>query len=165
MFCFTLYFQKDITEYIAVTYCIIISFWILKSHSFTFIRFHLLCHSFSFVVSLVDIRCHSMLLVVVYCQSCHSLSPVFTRCHSFYQSLSFVVTRCTTRLSFCARSKLPVLFQGKRHWRAVVHRCSRSRSELFFIIEVLKIFAIFTKKHLCWRLFLIKLNREDLQLH
>ena len=33
-----------------------------------------------------------------------------------------------------------------------------SRSQMFFKIAVLKIFAIFTGKHLCWSLFLIKLQ-------
>ena len=36
---------------------------------------------------------------------CHSLYRSFTiRCHSLYYSLSLVVTRCTTRLSFYKRS-------------------------------------------------------------
>ena len=33
-----------------------------------------------------------------------------------------------------------------------------SRSHMFFKIGVLKNIAIFTRKHLCWRLFLIKLH-------
>ena len=33
-----------------------------------------------------------------------------------------------------------------------------SRSQMFFTIGVLKNFAIFTEKHLCWSLFLIKLQ-------
>ena len=49
-----------------------------------------------------------------------------------------------------------VLFQRKRHSSAVVHSCSSSRSQMFFKIGVLKIFAIFTGKHLRYSLFLIK---------
>ena len=71
------------------------------------------CHS----LSLIAIRCHSLMsLVVTLCHSLyhalsfvdtryttryHSLSFVATRCHS----LSLVVTRCTTCLSFYKRSK------------------------------------------------------------
>ena len=35
-----------------------------------------------------------------------------------------------------------------------------SRSQMFFIIGVIKNFAIFIGKHLCWNLFLIKLLAE-----
>ena len=37
-------------------------------------------------------------------------------------------------------------------------KCWSSRSELIFKIAVLKKFAIFTGKHLCWNFFLIKLQ-------
>ena len=80
MFCFRLYFQKDVAEYIVGIHCIIVSFWNLKSISFTFIHFHLLYH----LLSLVVIHCHSLSLVV---------PLVVTRCYSF----SFVVIRCTSR--------------------------------------------------------------------
>ena len=44
------------------------------------------------------------------------------------------------------------------------YRCYRSsRSQMFFEIGVLKFFAIFTGKHLCWSLTLIKL--QALQLY
>ena len=36
--------------------------------------------------------------------------------------------------------------------------CRSSRSQMFFKIGALKNFAIFTGKHLCWSLFLIKLQ-------
>ena len=104
MFYFTLYLQKDVAKYIVAIHCIIVSFWNLNSISFAFIRYatrcHSLCHSLSFVVSLVVMRCHSFY---------HSLSFIVTRCHSLYHSLSFVVTRCTTRLSFYKRSIWSVL--------------------------------------------------------
>ena len=98
MFCFTLYFQKDVAEYIVVLHCIVVSFWNLKSLLFAFICCITRCYSLPFVV----IRCHLLLLVVplvvTRCTTrCHSLSfvvpLVVTRCHSF----SFTVTRCTTR--------------------------------------------------------------------
>ena len=65
--------------------------------SFVFIRFITRCHSLSFFVT----RCHSLSLVVT---CCHSLSLV-----SLHQSLSLVVTRCTTGLSFYKSS----LFKNK----------------------------------------------------
>ena len=75
-----------------------VSFWNLKSLYF------ICSHSFSFIVPLPVIRCHSFSLVSTRCHllllfvtRCHSLSLylslVTVRCHS----LSFVVTRCTTR--------------------------------------------------------------------
>ena len=39
---------------------------------------------------------------------------------------------------------------------AAIRRCSSK--QMFFKIYVFKIFAIFTGKHLCWSLFLIKLQ-------
>ena len=53
-------------------------------HLFSFIHFHSLYHSFSFVV----IRCHLLSFAVTLC---HSLSPVATRCTSYFHSLSFVI--------------------------------------------------------------------------
>ena len=109
MFCLTLYFQKDVAEYIVVLHCIIVSFWNLKSLSFAFIRCTLdvircttRCHSLYHLLSLV------VLLVVTFCHSLyHSLSFVVTRCHSLslvVSLVSLVVTWCTTRLSFYKRS-------------------------------------------------------------
>ena len=54
-----------------------------------------------------------------------------------------------------------VLFKRERHSRAVVHSCSSRCSQMFFKIGALKIFAIFTGKHLWQSLFLIKF--KDLQ--
>ena len=67
------------------------------------IRYHSLSHSLSLVVLLLVIRCHSLShsLSLVY----HSLSFVVTCCHSLSPVIPFVVTRCTTRLSFYKRSK------------------------------------------------------------
>ena len=95
MFCLTLYFQKDVAEYIVVLHCIIVSFWNLKSLSFAFIRCTTRCHSWYYPLSLVVICCTTR---------CHLLSLVVILCHSLYHSLSLVVTWCTTRLSFYKRS-------------------------------------------------------------
>ena len=86
MFCFTLYFQKEVAEYIVV-YC-----FILKP-KITLIRFN----SLLFVVPLFGVICRST--------RCHSLSIVITRCTTrcdlLYYSLSLVVplnvNRCATR--------------------------------------------------------------------
>ena len=75
MFCLTLYFQKDVAEYIVVLHCIIVSFWNLKPLSLAFIRCTTCCHSLYHSLSLV------LLLIV-------------TRCHWSYHSLSFFVTPC-----------------------------------------------------------------------
>ena len=40
----------------------------------------------------------------------------------------------------------------------IKNRCRSSRSQMFFKIGVLKKFAMFTGKHLCWSLFLRKLQ-------
>ena len=40
-----------------------------------------------------------------------------------------------------------------------------SRLQMFFKIGILKSFANFTGRHLCWRLFLKNLQTEGLQLH
>ena len=53
------------------------------------------CHSLSLFV----IRCHSLSFVVTCCTTC---------CHSWYHSLSFVVTRWITRLSFFKQSSFPL---------------------------------------------------------
>ena len=75
-----------------LAFCLI---WNIKSLYFTY------SHSYSFVLWLAVIRCHSLSFFLT---RCHSLSLVVTcyttRCHSLYHSLSFVVpldiTRCTT---------------------------------------------------------------------
>ena len=101
-------------------------FWNIKSLYFTY------SHSYSFALSLAVIRCHSLSFFVIVVIRCHSLSlavpPVViveslivircaTQCHSCHSlpcvvplvvirchSLSFDVTRFTTRLSFYKRS-------------------------------------------------------------
>ena len=64
MMCFTLYFQKDVAEYIVAIHYIVVSFWNLKSISFAFVCFHSLCYSLSFVIPLVAIRYHLLSLGV-----------------------------------------------------------------------------------------------------
>ena len=59
-------------------------------------RFHLLYHC-SHLLSLIDIRCHSLSLMFTLCHSLHHfLSLVVIRCHSLYQSLSLVIIRCNS---------------------------------------------------------------------
>ena len=139
------------------------------------------CHSLSLVALLVVTRCHSLSLVVILCHSLyHSLSLVVplvvtrcttlshslsldvplvdTRCHS----LSLVITRCTTRLSFYKRSNLNLEAEGKltqavsnflKHYyfRSIHLRC-------FVKKGVLRNFTIFTGKHLCHRFFFNKVH-------
>ena len=44
-----------------------------------------------------------------------------------------------------------------------VMSCRRYRSQMFLKIDVLRNFASFTRKHLCWSLFLIKLQAKLLK--
>ena len=45
----------------------------------------------------------------------------------------------------------------KKLWRCVFHQCVQKQTpEVFYKKAVLKNFVIFTEKHLCWTLFLIK---------
>ena len=86
MFCFILYiFKKTLLNSYTLHNC-----FILKP-KITLTRFHFKCHTLSFVLPHVVTRCHSFY---------HSMSFVVTRCNS----LSLVVTRCTTCLSFYKRS-------------------------------------------------------------
>ena len=78
-----------------LAFCLI---WNIKSLYFTY------SHSYSFVLSLAVIRCHSLSFLLLVVIRCHSLSlavPLvvtrwITRCHSLYHSMPFVVIRCTT---------------------------------------------------------------------
>ena len=88
-----------------------ITLYFTYSHSFSFVLslFVIRCHSLSFCcysLSFVATRCYSLSLVFICCHLLyHSLSFVLplvvirftTRCHSLYHSLSFVVTHSTTR--------------------------------------------------------------------
>ena len=69
------------------------------------------CHSLYyllplFVVTCCTTRCHSLSLVVPLVVTCHSLSLVVPLLVTCCHSLSLVVTRCATRLSFNKRSIL-----------------------------------------------------------
>ena len=72
-----------------------VSFETIKSLYFTY------SHSYSFVLSLTVIGCHSLSFFVTRCHSLSMLSFVVTYCttryHSLYHSLPRVVIKCTTR--------------------------------------------------------------------
>ena len=64
-------------------------FWNIKSVYFTY------SHSYSFVLSLTLIRCHSLSFFITRCHSLSLVLPlIVTLYYSLYHSLSFVVTRC-----------------------------------------------------------------------
>ena len=70
-------------------------FWNIKSLYFTY------SHSYSFVLWLAVIRCHSLSFFLIRCYSLSFVVTCYTtRCDPLYHSLSFVVpldtTRCTT---------------------------------------------------------------------
>ena len=109
-----------------------VSFWNLK------LLYFIWSHSFSFVVPLPVIRCHSLSIAITRCHSlpfvvtrfitcCHSLSLVVIRSHLLYHSLSLNVTRCATRrhsLSLVVTQCTIRLFCYKRslgiaHWPAI----------------------------------------------
>ena len=98
---------------------------------FAFIRFHLLYHSLSFIITRFITRCQSLYhslplavtLVVTPCHSLyHSLSVVVIRCYSLYHLLSLVVTQCTTCLSFYKRSLRYVYVIFLRNFVLTVHK-------------------------------------------
>ena len=57
---------------------------------------------------------------------------------------------------------LPMLFVPSRKLSRETLRSSRS--QMFFKIDVLKNFSIFARKHLCWSLFLTKLQTWDMYI-
>ena len=65
------------------------------------------------------------------------------------------ISKCNFLSIFCERLLFWINL-GK--WEKVESIIRNSLSQMFFKICVLKIFPIFTGKHLCWRLFLIKLQ-------
>ena len=86
-------------------------------------------------LSLVNIRCHSLSLVVLchFVIRCHSLSLVVplvvTRCITHCHSLSLVVTRCTTH---CHSLVLVVT-------RCIIHLSFYKQSSIFHDLRTLKI--------------------------
>ena len=158
MFCLTLYFQKDVTEYTVLLHCIIVSLWNLKSLSFAFIRCTTCCHS------LYHSLYYSLSLVAIRCTTCfHSLSIVFIRCHSLYHLLSLVVPLVVTRCHLMYH--LPVFLETiltnmcsdllinkmMCSWRGLDDTCSEN-------------FVIFTEKYPWWSLMLMKLQYVESQL-
>ena len=122
--------MSSISQFIKDLYCWIYSSYILPKKSSKILQepdwpfvslwnLKILCficsHSFSFVVPLPAISCHSSSLDITCCHSmllfatpCHSFVTRFiTLCHSF----SFVVTHCTTLCdSFSLNVPLVCLF-------------------------------------------------------
>ena len=72
---------KKLNKIVQEPDCLSVSFWNIKLLYFTY------SHSYSIVLSLFVIHCHSVSFFV-------------TRCHSLSVVVPLVATRCTTRLSF-----------------------------------------------------------------
>ena len=114
--------------------------------SFAFIQFITRCHSLSFIVifcyslPFTVTRCHSLSFVLTCCTTrCHSLSLVVIRCAARCYSLSFVVIRC----------------HSMYHSSVFLWTIDTERA---LLKKDVKNFANITGKHLCWSLFLIKLQ-------
>ena len=74
-------------------------FWNIKSLYFTY------SHSYSFVLSLAVIRCHSLSFFVIRCYSLSLAVPlVVIYCYSLYHSFSFVVLLAVVRCTTCCHS-------------------------------------------------------------
>ena len=82
---------------LSVTHCHLLALVVPLVVTLCTTRCHSLYHSLSFVVTRCTTRCYSLSLAVPLVVTCCT-----TRCHS----LSFVFTRCTTRLSFYEFAKL-----------------------------------------------------------
>ena len=65
------------------------------------------------------------------------------------------ISKCNFLSIICERL---IFWINLGKWEKVESIIRNSLSQMFFKICVLKIFPIFTGKHLCWRLFLIKLQ-------
>ena len=63
-----------------------------------------------------------------------------------------------TCTSICKAYFMKIFADAKASLVFINSKCRSSRSQMFFKIGVLKNFIIFTGKHLCWSLFLIKLQ-------
>ena len=63
-----------------------------------------------------------------------------------------------TCTSICKAYFMKISADAKASPVFINSKCRSSRSQMFFKIDVLKNFIIFTGKHLCWSLFLIKLQ-------
>ena len=125
----------------------------------------------SHLLSLIAIRSHSLSLIFTLCHSpYHVLSLVVTRCHSLSLVVRLVVTRCTTRchsLSFIV-TRCTTLCHCLSF---VVTRCTtrlsfykRSMTPVLLFWNSLSVFLIcsdakqkiYTEEDVIWHLFLIK---------
>ena len=91
--------RKKLNKIIQEPNWLSVLFWSIKSLYFTYY------YSYSFVLSLTVIRCHSLSFLSLVVTYCHSLSFVVslvvnhctTRCHSLSFDVTLVVIRCNTR--------------------------------------------------------------------
>ena len=87
-------------------------------------------------------------------QSCSLTNSVlkFIEISIFKQQLSRIPTNNMTSSNFCSIADLPHSLPIYRS----------SRSQMLFTIGVLKSFTIFSRKYLCWSLFIIKFIKKRL---
>ena len=147
------------------SYSSVLSLAFIRCQSLSF--FVTCCQSLSLVVISCHLLYHSLLLVVTRCTArCHLLPfvvPLVINSLSLVVEivvtpLPFVVTRCTTRLSFYKQSIdfhwfkfffAWVVYCRLRLVSLLFHKTRSSRSQMFFKIGAFKSFAIFTGKHKC----------------
>ena len=79
------------------------------------------------------------------------------------QISSYVIKMASKRDRLSETERFIELWQAEESlWNLL---CRSSRSQMSFKISVLKKFAIFTTKHLCWGLFLTAFKPEGVQLY
>ena len=122
-------YMSSISRFIIYLYCWIYRSYILhkklnkilQEHDRSFVPFWNLKSLFyllSFVFIRFTTRCHSLLLFTV--TRCHSLSLAAVRRTTRFLSLS-LVTRCTTRLSFCKNNPKHTVSKSWKFWRSLQH--------------------------------------------
>ena len=96
----------------------------------------------------------------------HSLSLVVIRFITLCHSLSFVVTRCTTRLSFCKRSitdkddhfifqcYMRIFFREKKPWKIFLGFVTLKRRDIYLKVGVLRSVVPFKKNVHFWQIFM-----------
>ena len=104
---------------------------------------------------------------------CDSETTIFKNCYNIasYYSMNLTIFNCGTKMvgePVNLFENPPNVVNTRRTFCLVSNHCwslrnqafffRSSRSQMFFKMGVLKNFAIFTGKHLCWYFFLIKLQ-------